>query len=284
MKTRRILVAVDSSPAALARVESALNLADAIEAGVTAVLAIHIEVPPVAASVMHGGWYMGDEILSQSRVAALESAGRIRDDCEALAQRFPGELGWLQREGDAVQVISEEARYHDLLLLGRPGADDTAAGDFRGSVHAILLEAGVPCLVMPDDRPGLPRHPGRVVLAWNGGRECYQAMRGAMPFLRRADEVTVLTLVEHPDEEDSARHKNERAVGYLGTHGVNAGPLVLSREGLLTGQSLVAKTLELAPDMVVMGAYGHSRFRETILGGATRQILSHASMPVLFAH
>ena len=65
---------------------------------------------------------------------------------------------------------------------------------------------------------------------------------------------------------------------------MSAGPLVTAREGLFTGQALVAKTLELAPDLVVMGAYGHSRFRETILGGATRQILSHAGMPVLFAH
>ena len=284
MKTRRILVVVDSSPAAQARVESALNLAGAVAAEVTAILAIHIEVPPVAASVMHGGWYMGDEILSQSREVALRSADLIRETCESVAERLRGELVWLQKEGDAVQVISEEARYHDLLLLGRPGTDDAAAGDFRGNIHSILLEAGVPCLVMPDDRPGLSRSPGRILLAWNGGRECYQAMRGAMPFLRRADEVTVLTLVEHPDEEAMARHRNGRAIDYLRTHEVNAGPLVTSREGLFTGQSLVAKTLELAPDLVVMGAYGHSRFRETILGGATRQILTHAELPVLFAH
>ena len=96
--------------------------------------------------------------------------------------------------------------------------------------------------------------------------------------------MTVLTLVEHPDEEAMARHRNGRAIDYLRTHEVNAGPLVTSREGLFTGQSLVAKTLELAPDLVVMGAYGHSRFRETILGGATRQILTHAELPVLFAH
>ncbi len=283
MKTRRILVAVDNSPAALARVESAINLANIIEAQVTAILAIHIEVPPIAASTMHGGWYMGDEIVSASREEALQSAKMIKEACDLLAERFQWDLGWIQKEGDAVYVISEEARYHDVLVLGRPGSADHGSG-FRGNVHSILLESGVPCLVMPDGLPGLGQQPGHVLLAWNGGRECYQAMRGAMPFLVGAEEVTVLTLVEHADETELANHKNERAVDYLSTHGVNAHSRVVPKEGLLTGQSLAEQVREIGPDLVVMGAYGHSRFRETILGGATRQLLSHATMPVLFSH
>lgn len=283
MKTRRILVAVDNSPAALARVESAINLANIIEAEVSAILAIHIEVPPVAASTMHGGWYMGDEIVARGREEALQSARMIREACELMAERLQWNLGWIQREGDAVYVISEEARYHDVLVLGRPGPADQGSG-FRGNVHAILLESGVPCLVMPDGVPGLAQQPERVLLAWNGGRECYQAMRGAMPFLQGAGEVTVLTLTEHSDETEIASHRNERAVAYLSTHGVNAHARVAPKEGLLTGQSLADQVREAAPDLVVMGAYGHSRFRETILGGATRQLLLHAEMPVLFAH
>ena len=283
MKTRRILVAVDDSPAALARVESAINLANIIEAQVTAILAIHIEVPPIAASTMHGGWYMGDEIVSASRDKALQSAHMIKEACELMAERFQWDLSWIQLGGDAVYVISEEARYHDVLVLGRPGTADQGSG-FRGNVHSILLESGVPCLVMPDGVPGLGQQPRHVVLAWNGGRECYQAMRGAMPFLTGSEKVTVLTLVEHSDESDIANHKNERAVDYLATHGVNAHGLVAPKEGLMTGQSLADRVQEIGPDLVVMGAYGHSRFRETILGGATRQLLLHAGMPVLFAH
>ena len=283
MKTRRILVAVDNSPAALARVESAVNLANIIEADVTAILAIHLEVPPVAASTMHGGWYMGEEILNNSRQEAIKSADMIHEACELLAERLQWDLGWIQKEGDAVQVIGEEARYHDLLVLGRPDTEGTASG-FRGDVHAILLEAGVPCLVMPDASPGFSQQPRKVVLAWDGGREACQAMRGGLGFLMRAEEVIVLTLVAHEDERSHYEYVNGRATDFLSSHGASARGLLVDKEGLFNGPSLIQQAEKLAPDMIVMGAYGHSRFRETILGGATRYLLQQAAVPVMYAH
>ena len=283
MKTKKILVAVDNSAAALARVESAINLANIIEADVTAILAIHLEIPPVAASTMHGGWYMGEEILNNSRREAVKSAETIRDTCELLAERLQWKLAWTQKEGDAVQVISEEARYHDLLVLGRPDTGETARG-FRGDVHAILLEAGVPCLVMPDASPGLTQQPRRIVLAWDGGREACQAMRGALGFLTRAEEVIVLTLLAHADERPQWERVNGRAAEYLMAHGANARGVVVEKEGLFNGPGLVLQAEKLNPDMIVMGAYGHSRFRETILGGATRYLLQQAAVPVMYAH
>lgn len=283
MKTRRILVAVDNSPAALARVESAINLANIIEAEVTAILAIHLEVPPVAASTMHGGWYMGEEILNNSRQEAIKSAKMIHEACDLLAERLQWDLAWLQKEGDAVHVIGEEARYHDLLMLGRPDTEGTASG-FRGDVHAILLESGVPCLVMPDASPGFFQQPGKVVLAWDGSREACQAMRGALGFLTRAEEVTVLTLVDRDIERPHYEHVNKRAVDFLKAHGVNAEGILADKQGLFNGPSLIQQAETLSPDMIVMGAYGHSRFRETILGGATRHLLQQATVPVLYAH
>ena len=283
MKTRRILVAVDNSPAALARVESAINLANIIEADVTAILALHLEVPPVAASTMHGGWYVGEEILENSRQEALQSAKMIHEACDLLAERFQWDLGWIQKEGDAVHVISQEARYHDLLVLGRPDSDGVAGG-FRGNVHAILLEAGVPCLVMPDASPGLAQQPARIVLAWDGGREACQAMRGALGFLVRAAEVIVLSLVAHDEERNHYETINRYAAEFLKSHGANARGMVVDKEGLFNGPSLIQQAEKLSPDMIVMGAYGHSRFRETFLGGATRHLLQQATVPVLFAH
>ncbi len=283
MKTRRILVAVDNSPAALSRIESAIHLANIIEAEVSAILAMHIEVPPVAASTMHGGWYMGEEILNRSRDEALQSANVIREACMLLAERLQWDLGWIQREGDAVHVISEEARYHDVLLLGRPDGAGAAPG-FHGNVHAILLEAGVPCLVLAGPQHGLTQQPSRILLAWDGGREACQAMRGALGFLTRAEEVIVLTLAAHASEEARAGEVNARAIDYLKTHGVNTRGLVTVREGMFNGPPIVQHLEKEQPDLVVMGAYGHSRFRETVLGGATRHMLQNTDVPLLFAH
>ncbi|MGI9317274.1 MAG: universal stress protein, partial [bacterium] len=192
MKLKKILVCVDSSAESLARIETAFNIAGAGGAVVTAILPIHIEIPAIPTSTMHGGWYMGEKIISKSREQAMQSAKMIEEASMLLGKQYQQELEWRQKEGDVALIVSEEARYHDLLLLGKPDPSHTSPS-YRNSLNSILVESGTECLIMPDAAPGFRNTAQRVLIAWDGSREAAQAVRGAMPFLNQASEISVLT-------------------------------------------------------------------------------------------
>ncbi|MGB5708215.1 MAG: universal stress protein [Arenicellales bacterium] len=283
MKLKRILVCLDSSAESLARIETAFNIAGAGGAVVTAILPIHIEIPAIPTSTMHGGWYMGEKIISKSREQAMQSAKMIEEACMLLAEEYQQELKWQQKEGDVALIVSEEGRYHDLLILGKPDPAHTSPS-YRNSLNSILVESGTECLVMPDAAPGFRNTANRVLVAWDGSRESAAAVRGAMHFLDQANEIYILTAYKGEDDKQAMEQMNQKIRDLMSVHGIEAGPVLIQQEGLSSGRSILKQAGDINAELIVMGAYGHSRFREIILGGATRYILQHADVPVLFAH
>lgn len=283
MKLKRILVCVDSSAESLARIETAFNIAGAGGAVVTAILPIHIEIPAIPTSTMHGGWYMGEKIISKSREQAMQSAKMIEEACMLLAEEYQQEVKWQQKEGDVALIVSEEGRYHDLLILGKPDPAHTSPS-YRNSLNSILVESGTECLVMPDAAPGFRNTAKRVLVAWDGSRESAEAVRGAVHFLDQASEIYILTAYKGEDDKQAMEQMNQKILDFMSVHGVEASPVLIQQEGLSSGKSILKQVGDINAELIVMGAYGHSRFREIILGGATRYILQHASVPVLFAH
>lgn len=283
MKLKRILVCLDSSAESLARIETAFNIAGAGGAVVTAILPIHIEIPAIPTSTMHGGWYMGEKIISKSREQAMQSAKMIEEACMLLAEEYQQELKWQQKEGDVALIVSEEGRYHDLLILGKPDPAHTSPS-YRNSLNSILVESGTECLVMPDAAPGFRNIANRVLVAWDGSRESAAAVRGAMHFLDQANEIYILTAYKGEDDKQAMEQMNQKIRDLMSVHGIEAGPVLIQQEGLSSGRSILKQAGDINAELIVMGAYGHSRFREIILGGATRYILQHADVPVLFAH
>jgi nucleotide-binding universal stress UspA family protein len=118
-----------------------------------------------------------------------------------------------------------------------------------------------------------------MVVAWNGSIEAAQALRLALPLLRRAREVH---LVEVTDELHG--HEAAEARQWLGRHGIRADIHEWPAKGRRTSVALLHAAVELAAGCLVMGAYGHSRLRETVLGGVTRELIAGADMPLLMAH
>jgi nucleotide-binding universal stress UspA family protein len=283
MRLKKILVCVDSSADSLARIETAFNLAGGGGATVTAILPIHIEIPAIPTSTMHGGWYMGEKIISKSREQAMQSAKMIEEASMLLAGQYQQQLEWQQKEGDVALIVSEEARYHDLLLLGKPDPAHTSPS-YRNSLNSILVESGTECLVMPDAVPGFRNTAQNILVAWDGGREAAQAVRGAMHFLLQAKEIFVITAYKGEDDKQAMTQMNQRLISYMSEHEVKAEALMVQQEGVSSGKSILKQAAAIDADLVVMGAYGHSRFREIILGGATRYLLQHAEVPILFAH
>jgi nucleotide-binding universal stress UspA family protein len=183
--------------------------------------------------------------------------------------------------GALTDVVGTRARYADLVVLPLPygtarGVEDEAV------TEAALFEGMAPVLIVPPS--GMKAvEPKRIIVAWNQSREALVAARRAMPLLRRADMVQIVVI-------DPPAHGSERSdpggllCQLLVRHGVHAEVSVLAKTLPRVSEVLARHVRDVDADLLVMGAYGHSRFREAILGGATRDMLEHAEVPVFLAH
>lgn len=184
---------------------------------------------------------------------------------------------WHEREGDAVDVVTRQARFHDVTVFGRaPEGNDLAPA----RLGPILLGAGRPLIVAPEKAP--ENLAPTVALAWKETREAAHAVTAAMPFLLKAEKVVVLA-VNESDEPGKAADSAEHLARELRRNGISAqSQSVPLAEGV--GNSLVRAAISSGADLLIMGGYGHSRVREFILGGATRGILHACPIPVLLCH
>lgn len=169
----------------------------------------------------------------------------------------------------------------DLIVIGQPGEDDDLLGN-GGVPGTVALTSGRPVLVIP--RAGARTlNCERTIVAWNGSREAARAVNDAMPLLKGAAKVEVLTIgVEtHPEVGTSAAEGMSR---HLARHGVRAEPNALPRPEADPARVFMSHANRYGADMVVMGAYGHSRLREFVLGGMTRELLNHSPVPLFLSH
>lgn len=216
--------------------------------------------------------------------AAMEDASALE---QAVRQHLAGasDLRWsvesaVAQLGGIPNLVGMRARFSDLTVLGRPyGAG--ASGDAEAVTEAALFEGGCPVLVLPD--AALPADPPRrVLVAWNQSVEALAAVRRALPLLKAAEMVEITVIDPRrggPERSDPGGALTQM----LTRHGVRAEIAVLARTAPAISDELVRRATEIEADMIVMGAYGHSRFREAILGGATRNMLEKARVPVLMA-
>jgi nucleotide-binding universal stress UspA family protein len=185
---------------------------------------------------------------------------------------------WNEHEGDAVAIVTRSGRFHDLIVVGRaPEASGLAPVQLGG----LLLGAGRPLLVAPEKAP--ENLAPTVALAWKECREAAHAVTAAMPFLEKADKVVVFGVHESGDADTTGK-SIERLARELRRHGTNVECQVVQQDGAEAGDTLADTAIELRADLLVMGGYGHSRLREYMLGGATRDILEAAPLPVFICH
>jgi nucleotide-binding universal stress UspA family protein len=184
---------------------------------------------------------------------------------------------WLENASDGDHFVGSHGRVFDVIVLGRPSRDPQ--GPRMTTLEAALFESGRPVLIAPP----LPRAQmgTNVLVAWNCSTEQARATAFAMPILRRAQRVAVLTVeggaaVPGPTGEQLCR--------YLQLNGVPAKPLTVGLGGRLTGEAILTHANALGCDLLIKGAYTQSRLRQLIFGGTTRYILSKAELPVLMAH
>lgn len=184
------------------------------------------------------------------------------------------------QDADALVLL---ARFADLVVITQDDPDEALPGQVTRLPEYVALHATTPVLLVPLDgtAPVAGRH---ILVAWNGSSASARAVHAALPLLRRAHTVHVATLraPTDADEQDSAAEQAQLAAS-LGRHGVQA-QLCVREHDADAGHALLALVGELGCDLVVMGCYGHARFREMLLGGTSRTMLRAATVPLLMLH
>ncbi len=208
--------------------------------------------------------------LSETATAALEAAG-VRFGAETIVQSLAG-LG---------NAVAERTQFADLVVMPLPYG--TGKGeDLRMSVEAALFGGRSPVLVLPDQAD--PSKGFRtIVVAWDESSEAMAAIRQSLPLLQAGDTVRIV-MVEPPVHGPGRADPGGQLSRMLDRHGVSCEVDILSRTMPRTSDVLLRHVTDTGADLLVMGAYGHSRLREAILGGTTRNMLENAPIPVFMAH
>ncbi len=217
-----------------------------------------------------------------------EAQARAAEIADWARSRLPDDMAQLTINPVAIPqlgidtLVARLARYSDIVVASKP------YGKGRNPLLVTVLEAelfgsNAPVLVVPDT-PMIGARPfRRVVVAWNESSESFNAIRAALPILQDADRVD-LVMVD-PPAHSAERSDPGGAIGQmLARHGVKAEVSILARTLPRVSEIMARFATEHGSDLIVMGGYGHSRFREAVLGGATRDMLEQTTVPLLMAH
>jgi nucleotide-binding universal stress UspA family protein len=213
------------------------------------------------------------------RAAALVAAGKIEAVFHAEANRAGINGEWRFGEGIGTASVARQARYADLVVLGQ--VDREAPSHSSVVPEEVVLSSGRPVLIVPP----VGRFESacrRVFVAWNASREAVRAVGDALPLLLDAEAVTILSITAEPSVE--SEQPASALTQHLARHGVEAEATAIVAKDPAVGALLLARAADFRADLIVMGAYGHSRTRELLLGGATRHLLQHTSVPLLMSH
>ena len=240
------------------------------------IVALFLNVLPLPVSVG------GDSAAAALAARLVEAAREYGDRTEVqLAQRLarlqkPAELRRLDVFSDeASNIAAREARTADAFVAFLPNHKGA------GLIEEVLFGAGHHLLLLPERIPATVAF-DHAIVAWNGGREAARAVSEAIPYLTRAETVSVLVIDERQSVEDDATI-GEDLIEHLLHHGVGAGLHHVKKEDRV-GATLIVEAQRRKADFIVMGGYGHSKLSEWLLGGTTYELMHESPVPILIAH
>lgn len=281
MAYKSLLTIAASPETAVRAIEAAAPIARKMDAHLDC-LGLGVDRTQVGYSYVGSGAVILQVAMERAEEEARQNEGALKAAINAQGQ----DLRWsvesaVTQMGALTDLVSTRARYADLVILPKPYGK-TQGPEAEAVIEAAMFEGMAPVLVVPDK--GIVRpEPKRIALAWNQSREAMVAARRALPFLKRADMVTI-TVIDPPAHGPERSDPGGLLCQLLTRHGVKAEVQVLARTLPRISDVLARHCRDINADLLVMGAYGHSRFREAILGGATRNMLEQAEVPVFMAH
>ena len=289
MLIAKILAVIDGGTGSGAVLESALRLGRDFAARVEL---LHVMIDPEEATLVLGEGVTGvmvEQMIESLRASVEAHAGKARAlyethcvaaglpvlEPEAEAQGGVFRVTYRQMTGREADEIAQGGRLSDLIIVAEPSSEPEGASS--ASLESALFETGRPVLMVPTDPPESLGE--RIAIAWDDTPEAARACGAALPLLVKAKEVYLLT-----GGARESRPKPSLLAAYLAHHGVAAKTWAFAPgEGPL-GEEILGQAKRAGADLLVMGAYGHSRLREMVLGGVTRSVIATAGIPILMAH
>jgi nucleotide-binding universal stress UspA family protein len=281
MSYKDLLVVLDSETASRERMRLAATLAERFASHLVGLYPL-----PLPEAPRHFGYYdpaLLEPFFHELREKSQELSDKERESFEHAASLRGLSAEWRAVEAGAESDVALHARYVDLTILGQLDPDRGDADLIRPRPEHVALASGRPVLVVP--YAGHFETVGRrVLIGWSATREATRAVNDAMPLLIAAEVVTVLTIDAREGPEAHGELPGADISLHLARHGVKATVERTVSADVPVGDVLLSRAADLGADLLVIGAYGHSRVRELLLGGATRSILQSMILPVLMSH
>ncbi|QPM91117.1 universal stress protein [Pseudooceanicola algae] len=279
MSYKSILTVLTSKSGATSLLDQAVALADRHDA--------HLDVLCLGIDRAQIGYYYGGADATILQDAVDRATAESKEIEEAAIQRLTGEsIRWstesdLAQLGDIGRRIGWQARFADLVVLPKPYGDDKGV-ELEPVTESVLFEGRASALILPGD-VAAPVAPKSVMLGWNETPEALAAIRAALPMLKTAEAVHIV-IIDPPSHGPDRSDPGGMLANWLSRHGVSAEIEVVAKTLPRISDLISRHALDISADLVVMGAYGHSRFRQAILGGATRNMMEGTTLPIFMAH
>lgn len=269
---KSVLLHINQDNGQESRLQAALDLVRAQEGHLTC-----LQVTPIQQYVAmdpFGGSFVLPANLEELRV----EEARVRGQMEERLEREDVSWDWQHYNGDLIQTLLSASRLADVIILTRTMAAPKEGGSPLPIAADVAVHARGPVLAVPPDLPSF-QCCGRAVVAWNGSYEAAHALRFAVPLLRKAQDVNIVTV-----EEEIGGFPATDASEYLSRHGIASELHEWPRKNRTVEETLASAVEGLGGAYLVMGAYGRSRLRETLFGGVTKYLMAQAPVPLLLAH
>jgi nucleotide-binding universal stress UspA family protein len=270
---KSVLVHINRDEGQEARFQAALDVTRAFAGHLTC-----LQVSPLEAYLTadpYGIAFMLEQTLQEVR----KEEDIEREGIESRLRAEGANWDWHTHTGAPARLLAEVGAMADIIVVSSPGGEWPARLEVPPTAADVLMRSHTPVLAVPDSVRGM-NCGGVAVVAWNGSPEACQAVRASMPLLRQAAQV----LLVHVDEGGGYDLPPTEAAAYLSRHGIRSEIVPLKRGGRPVADVILAEAGTRGAAYVVMGAYGHSRLRERLLGGVTREMLEKARLPLLLVH
>ncbi len=279
MELKNVLVHVDGGERAGERIRVAADLVRPGDGHLTGLFIV--PDPPVPTWAAAG---MPPRLLEAAYARAESEADTARQRFLELAEAVGVHAEWRKASGPVGAVAARHARYADLAVVGKGSADEPERFPYADLAADLTMSCGRPVLVIPN--AGRFEHVGRrILVCWNASREATRAVNDAMALLQAAETVSVLAV--NPGRSSGGDHgqlPGAEIALHLARHGVNAEARTTAGDGISVADILLSHVADHGVDLIVAGAWGHSRMREWVFGGVTESLLRDTTAPALLSH
>ena len=279
MGYRSFLVQVDDSDRSDSRIKIAARLARMYGAALQGVYVTPTrEMTPFTSAILPDS--VVENRLRDTGDAQARAENRFR--AGAAAEQLTA-VSWSAPAGPAIDAAVLHTCYADIAIVGQPLTEEANAGFASDLVYGMLMGAGRPLLIVPQfgDFPVVGQN---VLIAWKETRESARAVGDALPFLKRAGKVVVMSISSPKDDAVRQSQSDAGIAAYLARHDIVARVRPEVAEDIDVGNLLLSRAADLSTDLIVMGAYSRARLAERVLGGVTRLMLLSMTVPVLMSH